>query len=341
MLNRNKFRTALLIFSSVFVLSGCSTKFTVNHYPDFYRSSIKSVAVLPFENNTSRKGAGVAVATHISAALAANGTYEITDPAKLENTLEEKNLPALKQNDDRAAAEELAQLDMYQAFVTGTVLSDSFINTVIDYYDDEFYYDDYPYWYYPYWYPSYWYYPYYYEYGGQAYVSTNVSMVTIPEGTVLASANVKASVDVSDRPELQKYTVQMALNKLSDKIVRIFAIVPVKISVHPDKAMRTAVSPAPGEWRYTKTFSQQQQSMYVVLCLPEAAALNQFEITVTPRGKPADVISSTDYMWERGKYCQSVEFSPSQIAQVNGPGSYSVHFISRGKIIITRHFKIR
>ena len=341
MSKRNKIITALLFSLCVIAISGCATKFTVNKYPDFYKSSIKSVAVLPFENDTSRKGAGVAVATHLSAALAANGTYKITDPAKLENILKDQNLPALQQNEDRAAAEELAQLNLYQAFIKGKVLSDSFINTVIDYEDDDFYYDDYPYWYYPYWYPSYWYYPYYYEYGGQAYVSADVSMVSIPDGMVLGSANVKASVDVTDRPDLKKYTVQMALNRLSDKIVDIFAIVPVKISVHPDKAMRTATLPAPGEWNYTGTFSRSEESMYVVLCLPETAAMNEFELAITPRGKPSDIIASKNYTWERDKFCQSMEFSPAQIAQSNGPGKYSVHFISRGKIIITRHFKIR
>ncbi len=68
----------------------------------------------------------------------------------------------------------------------------------------------------------------------------NVSMVSIPDGTVLDTVNVKASVDKSDRPELKRYTMQMALNKLADKIVKIFAIVPVEIKVHPDKAMKTA-----------------------------------------------------------------------------------------------------
>lgn len=341
MVKRKNITAALLIFSLIIVISGCATKFTVNKYPEFYKSSIKSVAVLPFENDTSRKGAGVAIATHASAALAANGTYKITDPARLESILKDQNLPALQQNEDRATEEELAQLNLYQAFIKGKVLSDSFINTAVDYENEDFYYEDYPYWYYPYWYPSYWYYPYYYEYGGQAYVSADVSMVSIPDGTVVGTANVKASVDVTDRPDLRKYSVQMALSRLSDKIVDIFAIVPVKISVHPDKAMRTASSPAPGEWSFKNTFGSREESMYVVLCLPEAAAMNEFEIAITPRGKPANVVASKDYTWERGKYCQSVEFSPAQIAQSNGPGKYSLKFISRGKVIFTRHFKIR
>jgi hypothetical protein len=337
MLRRKEIKTAFLIVSFVLAVSGCSTKFRVNHYPDFYNPSIKSVAVVPFLNDTSRKGAGIAVATHVSAALAANGTYKITDPAQLEKILKDKDMPKLPE-DYNEVTKELAKLDMFQAFITGEIFSDSFINELVEY-DD--YYDDYPYWYYPYWYPPYWYYPDYYEFGGQAYVSTEVSMVSIPDETVLGAANVKASVDISDRPELKRYTIQMALNKLSDKIVRIFTIVPVEIKVNPDKAMKTAVEPAPGEFKYTSTFSRDEKSMYVVLCLPESASMNEFEIAISPRGKPENIISSINYTWERGKHCQSVEFSPREIAQKNGTGNYSVHFISRGRIVLTRHFKIK
>jgi hypothetical protein len=87
---------AILTASAV---GGCETKFTVNHYPDFYKPSIRSVAVLPFENATNRKGAGEIAATHLSVALATNGTYKVTGPAQLEQTLKEKEMPALNQND--------------------------------------------------------------------------------------------------------------------------------------------------------------------------------------------------------------------------------------------------
>ena len=341
-MSQRKFITVFLVILFAFAISGCGAKFMVSKYPDFYKSSIKSLAVLPFMNETSHKGAGIAVATHVSAAFAANGTYKVTDPAKLDNILKNNNLPEISQDDNNAAAEELAKLGTYQAYLQGRVLSDSFINTVIGYYDnDDIFYDDSPYWNSPYWYPSYWYYPYYYVEKGYAYVSADVSIISIPDGSVLDTVNVKASVDESDSPELKRYTMQIALNKLADKIVNAFAIVPVEINVQPDKAMKTANAMGPGEWKYTKTFSQDQKSMFVVICLPESAAMNQFEIAITPRGKPSNKISSIVYTWEKGRYCQNVEFSPSQIARKNGPGNYSVQFISRGQIIFSRNFKIK
>ena len=343
----NSTKKIMLIILTVLtasIMTGCGKQFTVDHYPDFYKPSIKSVAVLPFENESSRKKAGMAVASHLSAALAANGTYKVTGPVKLEQTLKEKGMPSIKNEDYKAIANELAELDMYQAFITGRVLTESFRNTVIEYYDDDddFYYDDYPYWYYPYGYPPYWYYPYYYEYGGQAYVSSDVSFVSIPDGTVLDTVAAKASAGVNEKfSSLKKYTTQIALNKFSEKVVRDFAIVPVKITVPVHKAIRTADSLQQGNWHFTKTFNSSGESMYVVLCLPAAAAMNQFEITITPQNNPSDIISSKDYTWEKDKYCQSVEFSPGQIARSNGPGKYSVHLISLGKIVLTRNFKIK
>ena len=79
----------------------------------------------------------------------------------------------------------------------------------------------------------------------------------------------------------------MALNDLAEKIVRYFSVVPVNISVDPDKAMRIAESFKQDKWHFTKTIGQDQKSMYVVLCLPGAAAMNQFRLTITPRSNPS------------------------------------------------------
>jgi hypothetical protein len=338
----NKIILMFLAVLAVFIVGGCETNFTVDHYPDFYKPSIKSVAVLPFENATNRKGAGEIVAANLSTALAGNATYKVTGPAQLEQTLKEKAMPALNQNDYKQIAKELAGLDKYQAFIAGKVLSDSFNTTFIEPYDDDYlYYGDYPYWYYPYWYTPYWYYPYDYEYG-QVYVSVEVSMVDVPDGAILDMTVVKAAADTSDvSSSLKKYASQMALDNLSKKIVANFAVVPVEIAVYPDKAIKTADSYEQESWHFTKTFSSDQESMYVVLCLPSAAAMNQFKLTITPQNNPSQIISSKDFTWERGKYCQGIEFSPEQIAQSNGPGQYSAHFISMGNVVLTRHFKIK
>jgi hypothetical protein len=329
--------------SAVFVVAGCGTKFTVNHYPDFYEPSIKSVAVLPFVNETSHKGAGTAVADHLSAALAANGTYKVASPAMIDQTVKEKKLPALPRANDEAIAEQLAALGGYQAFIVGKVLSDTFTNTVNEYYEDyDFHYAASPYWYSSYWYPPYWYYPYYYDYGGQIYISVDVSMVSVPDGKVLSEKTIGAKADISGVSSAwKKYAVQMALSNLSRKIVSEYAIVPVKINVDPDKAMKTADTIEQDKWHFSRTFGSNQKTMYVVLYLPMAAAMNQFKLTIAPEKNPSNIIASKDFTWERGKYCQSVEFSPSQIAKSSGTGKYTVNLISRGEVIITKHIRIK
>jgi hypothetical protein len=105
--------------------------------------------------------------------------------------------------------------------------------------------------------------------------------------------------------------------------------------------IRTSDSFEQERWHFTNTLDSDQESMYVVLCLPDAAAMNQFKLTITPQNNPSQIILSKDFTWERDKYCQGIEFSPKQIAQSNGPGKYSAHFISRGSIELTRHFKIK
>ena len=342
MIQIKKIALMITVVSTVFITTSCQTKFIVNRYPPFYKSSIKSVAVLPFENDTSLKGAGIAVADHLSNALAANRTYKVVGPGRIEQLIKEKDMPSLRKKDNKVIAEELAKLDGYQAFITGKVLSESFTNTVVEYNDyDDLYYDGYPYWYYPYGYPYYWYYPYYYEYGARANVSAYVSMVDIPDGNILNTASVKATANVdTESSSLRKYTTQIALDNLSKKIVRRFAIVPVEIFVQPNKAMRTSSTSEQEGWHFTKTFSSNQESMYIVLCLPEAAAMNEFELVITPKNEPSNMVASKDFTWQSGKYCQSIEFSPRQIATSNGPGQYSVHFLSQGDVIFTRHFKI-
>ncbi len=336
------FRTKQVVLIILAVMSslvaGCSKSFTINHYPDFYTPSIKSVAVLPFLNDTSHKGAGIAAASHISAALAANGTYKVTDPAQLDKILKEKGMPKLPENYGDIT-KELAKLNMFQAFITGEVLSESFINEIVEY-DEDYYYDDYPHWYYPYGYPYYWYYPYSAEYGKEAYISTKVSMVDIPGGNILSTQHLNAAADVG-HVSSNEYITERALGNLSREVVGGFAIVPMTITVKPDKTLRTADSSKNGKWHFTGTFRHDMGAMYIILCLPEAAAMNEFKLTVTPAGNPSHILFSKDYTWEKDKHCQSIEFPPNQIVQMNGTGKYTVNFISRGTIVLSRNFKIR
>jgi len=115
----------------------------------------------------------------------------------------------------------------------------------------------------------------------------------------------------------------------------------MQITVNRHKVMRTANVFDQEKHHYTKTFHNDQEMMYVVLCLPAAAAMNQFRLVITPKSNPEDEIASKDYVWKNGMHCQAVTFSPRQIAASNGPGKYSVHLLSRGNMVLTRNFKVK
>jgi hypothetical protein len=109
-------------------LSGCSKSFTAREYPSFYDPNLRTVAVIPFRNETKARGAGVLAAESLAAALGANGTYTVITPRRLESLLARKKLPrTLSPSDYAKDAETLRKLGGVQAFVAGRVLRDSMI----------------------------------------------------------------------------------------------------------------------------------------------------------------------------------------------------------------------
>lgn len=332
--------------SFVFMLAGCGKDFVVNHYPAFYQPEIKEIAILPFDNKTSHKGVGRAVAEILAADLAANQTYKVTGPSRLARRLKDKGITLEPDTDFSTAAQKLGALNEFQAFVTGRILSESFQNVsmpindyVGDYgggydFDEDFYDFD---MYYPYYY-----FPQYYDYETDVYLSVNASMVAVPGGNMLDSTLETATADVSDVDKpLRQYGAQVAMNDLCGKLVKKFAVVPVTITVHPGKDLKTADSFQQGKWHFTGTFSRDDDSMYVILCLPAAAARNQFKLTILSDGSKTEPVVQKDITWQPDGYCQSFKFSPREIAAAGGPGSYNVQFHSRDRIVMTRNFKIK
>jgi hypothetical protein len=337
-----KIAITYLVLSTVFLLQGCGKHLRVNQYPPFYQPAIRQVAVLPFDNQTPHKNLGRIVAGRLASALALNGTYEVTRPGVIDSLLKEKNMPELSKNDYPAVAAQLAKLGKFQAFITGTVLSESFVYSPLTfegYYDTEEPedYEDYFGGYGP------WgMYPYYYDYETEAYIAVKVSFVRVPDGNVLDTASIEASSNVRGAvPTMSGYASQRAIDDLSKKIVEKFAIVPAAVTVHPDKDLRTADSFNQGKWHFTTTFTSKDELMYAVICLTAAAAQNTFTLTLTPKDNPAYVIVEKNFIWQPNAYCQSVEFSPRQIAASNGPGQYTLQFHSRGKVAMTVNFNIR
>lgn len=333
------------VVSAVFVLAGCGKDFVVNRHPDFYQPAIKEIAILPFDNKTSHKGVGRAVAEILAADLAANQTYKVIGPSRLARLLKDKGITLEPDTDFPTAAQKLGTLNEFQAFITGRILSESFqnvsmpINDYVGDYGDDYDFDEDFYdfdMYYPY------YFPHYYDYETDVYLSVNASMVAVPGGNVLDSTLATATADVSDVDKpLRQYGAQAAMNDLCEKLVKKFAVVPVTITVHPGKDLKTADSFQQGKWHFTGTFSRDDDSLFVVLCLPPAAARNQFKLTILSGGSKTEPVVQKDITWRPDGYCQSFKFSPREIAAAGGPGQYTVQFYARGKVVMTCNFKIK
>jgi len=74
----------LTVCMAIIWLSGCSKSFTAREYPSFYDPNVRTVAVLPFQNETNARGAGMLAAENPAAALRANGTYRIIPPRRVQ-----------------------------------------------------------------------------------------------------------------------------------------------------------------------------------------------------------------------------------------------------------------
>ncbi|MCL5278744.1 MAG: hypothetical protein M1376_02410, partial [Planctomycetes bacterium] len=83
-----------------------------------------------------------------------------------------------------------------------------------------------------------------------------------------------------------------------------------------------------------------EEQMYVVLQLPSTVGRNSFELTITPRKEPGEVVAAQRFVWPLGTTMDAVRFSPKEIAAHTGPGEYSVNFHLRGQRAMRHRFTI-
>ena len=361
------------------VLGGCSQSFTAREYPAFYDPSLRTVAVVPFRNETHAPSAGLMATVDLAAALQVNGTYSIIPPQKLRSLIREKKLSELSRTDSAKNAEELRRLGSVQAFIMGRVLRDSTMAQTypaaygysgvfagngafrgpVRYefveeegeeeegfgegfggdFGDEFGDDFGPA--YPYWY---WSYPYYYpEYVAEARVALEVSMVQVSDGAVLYTtpAPVWGRAGWTSPYHLASGGATLdAMHHAVAKLVKDLAAVPVKVKVPTRAGIRTAAGKIDGQWDFRDTFRSTDEQMYVVLQLPSAVGRNSFRLTITPRKEPGEVVDAANFVWPVGTNMDAIKFSPREIAARTGPGEYSVNLYARDQRVMRHDFKI-
>ncbi len=371
---RNMIRFSLC--GMLMALGGCAKSFKAREYPAFYDSSLRTVAIVPFRNQTYAPGAGLLVAQDMAMALRVNGTYSVLPPRRLESLLREKKLPELSRTDSAKNAETLRKLGSVQAFIMGRVLYDSSAARAYPAdYRDAFSYakgniflarlryqlvdddeegegegdegeegedfdgdfgPDYGYG---------WGYPYYYypEYMAEATVAVEVSMIRVSDGQVLYTTPgpIEGHADIESWHHIAPVSATLdAAHRAVVKAVRDIAAVPVTVTVDPHNDIRTAAGKTDGKWDYRDTFGPSDARMYVVLQLPPTVGHDAFRVTITPRGNPGDVVATKDVVWPVGATVHGIEFSPKEIAARKGPGPYTANFYARGQQVMQRDFKI-
>lgn len=370
----------LVVGAAMLGCEGCSKSFTARKYPTFYDPNLRTVAVLPFQNDTGMRGAGTLAAHSLADALRVNGTYKVVTPQALQRRLKQKGQAGLSRTDYRQDARELRQLGGIQAFITGRVLPTSAINGLYpppypyppyhptesirngraryefvaededreeeenEGYDEDFgdgFEDFYSPFYYPYWY---WNSPYAYgpEYYTEAYVSLEASMVRVSDGAILyrTSVPIQARADVS----VSRGTAptSAAIEAMNRATADLVRdLAAVSTQVAPRSGLKTAIGGTDGQWAFRNTFSPGDQKMYVVVQLPASVAHDTFRLTIAPRGRPDDIVVAKDFTWPPNRTTDAVEFSPGEITNRAGTGRYTVTLHAMAKSVMRHNFTIK
>lgn len=109
------------LLAGVLSAGGCSAKIWVIQTPDFYTPKLKTIAVVPFRNQTDWRGAGDILGDKLASALMANGAYTVFNRNDLKTVLDEQDIARALSGDPAAVAAKLRNPKEVQAILTGTV----------------------------------------------------------------------------------------------------------------------------------------------------------------------------------------------------------------------------
>ncbi len=323
-------RATAAIIWMLAAMGGCSESFYVKQYPEFYTPQIKSVAVMPFINESLRARAGDVFASHLAAGLDDNGTYLAAGPYELRRMLGDKELDGLVRQDANASIDALRNLGKFEAMICGTVLAygaSGERRLVADY---------------PSSYSFRWGGPvYYYEYSEHAEVIVEASLIRLSDGNVLASTTrpIGATVSISGYPYSPDVVVHEAMSQVVDKLVEKFAVVTVKLTVDPSKALRTSDGPMGEGWAVSDFFRTTDEKMFVLLSLPPQGDRNTFRIAISRAGDKDKVLAEQQVTWSRKDSVRAIEFSPREFCGGVG-GDFRVTFYSGDKRVMSHKFKM-
>jgi hypothetical protein len=326
-------------------IGGCAKKIWIEHYPGFYSSDLKVIAVAGFGNDSPYPGAGKIFAEQLVEALRGNGTYEV---------LAGRELAELRQRSAAGAGAQTlpaeGKLAQVQAILTGSVIHcrhrsgfgvrPSFGFSLGYGYrggrhrGSFFGGSGWASW------PVYHGYVYAWD---KADMAVTAELIRVSDKTrlyrtpvpVRGSADSKGEPPGADSCEVVRQAAAVAAHRLVGKL----GVVRRQVKVHPGEALRVASRRDGRKWRFSDDFKPDDEEMHVVVSLPPAADRNEFRLTIVRKGS-REVLAETHFTWSAGQDCQSYRFSPKDLAKRGGAGDYRVRLHTAGALILRRKFEI-
>lgn len=280
------------------------------------------------------------VATNLAKELRANQTYNVLGPDEVREILQSSG-QRISDTDYKKQAQVIKQTVNADAFIVGSVIQDTILQTEYYAYGEDGYnnfpfeygYENMPY-------ESEWYaFPGTTALDTSAYVVVRSSMIDTSSGTVICqtpgaiegSSNIRALGD-EKRQQASDEAVEDTVKKLEYQ----FSVVGQTVKIQSN-FLRTATKNG-DRWHYTNSFKASDNEIYAVIKLPPEAALNDFKLTIT--NGMNKVISSKDFTWYKGDDERGINFPIKQLSQL-GKGKYSVNLYTMDNLIISRSISIK
>jgi hypothetical protein len=318
-------------------LAGCSETLTITQVPEFYTPDLKAIAVAPFRNQTTRKGAGDIIADNLATGLMANGTYKTFNRNDLKAVMDESDLQIAMGGNSAAAADKLKKLTQVQAILVGSVTtfsatSNSQPQQVADYaYDSKGnqyiagYHTE-------------------VQTRNEANVTVTASLIRVSDGTTIYATPqpLWARVWAQGSPPGKDIHAcsSEASAMVAAQLLETFAPVRKQIKVDRSKALQTASELYDNKWTYKDKFKPTDQKMFVVVALPASCDRNRFRLVIVKKDQREDQ-ATQDFTWSKEHAGFGYAFDPSKIAAKGGPGEYEVKFYSGPEPVMRRKFTIQ
>ncbi len=316
--------------------AGCSAKIPIVQIPHFYTPELKTIAVVPFRNQSTGKNAGQVIADKLAAALMANGSYKVYNRNDLKALMDESDLQIALGADSPAAAATFKKATNVQAILTGAVTTYSATSQSQRRQDPQYAYTK----------QGRKYLTGYRTYvltRNEANVSVTATLIRVSDGTTIAATPAPARARVASEGEPPKQDPYACISDATDQVVfqlvEQFAPIRKVIKVNTSKALRTASDLYDNKWSFTKQFNASDEKMYVVVELPLCCDRNRFRLVIVKKDQREE-LAGMAIVWGR-KASVGYSFSPKALAAKAGPGQFQVKFYSGPEPVIIQDFRIR